>query len=124
MTACADSGGGNRLVYGGEELAITEVKCLSALKRVIVEIDGGKLTLSPNDSEPGFRALLRFEDMARGSLSNRAQDGSNTGGIDLDVESGASGEVEMMREAWVMDPERHPDVEPITLEIEVNCPPD
>lgn len=124
IAACTDAGSGeNRLVYNDARLQINEVKCLSALKQLVAEFDGGVLRLSPNDSEAGFRALLRFEDLARGSLTNRDRDRNNTGGIELDVESGASGQVEMMREAWVMDPERFPGVEPISLQVQLYCPP-
>lgn len=123
IAACADAGSGeNRLAYNDEPLQITEVKCLSALKQIVAEFEGGTLRLSPTGSEPGFRAVLRFEDMARGNLTNRNWDGSDTGGIDLDVESGASGQVEMMREAWVVDPERFPEVEPVTLGVRLHCP--
>lgn len=62
--------------------------------------------------------------MARGNLTNRSQDGTDTDGINLNIASGASGQVEMMRESWVMDPDRYPNVEAITVEVELYCPDD
>lgn len=112
-----------QLTFDGEALQVDSVKCLSALGRINVVFDGGTLIVTPMEGEPGFRSLLEFDDQ-QGRLTNRTLDGSETGGLDVDLAKGVEGEVMLMRDSHVMDPERFPDAEASQLQVRLFCPED
>ena len=125
LVACGEAQRGeNHLSYAGDALQVERVSCLQRLGRINVDFAGGQLFVTPRDEAPEFRAVLRFQDLERGSHSNRDLEGTDTGGLDVELGSGVSGTVMMMREAYLMNPDRYPDATAQPLEMRLYCPED
>lgn len=126
VAGCDQAEGENRdpqLMFDGKALQVDSVKCLSALGRINVEFDGGRLIVTPKEGEPGFRSLLQFDDK-QGRFTNRALEGGETGGLNVDIAKGVEGEVMLMRDSHVLDPERFPDAKASQLQARFFCPAD